>query len=1312
MNAPTAAVLVSVLAVALAAVGGGDAQHAGEPEWGVAPNPAPYHLVGGAWQIPGPFAWVPEYAFAQTPDVTPPTFVSSELNLYTGVLSITFSETIDVTPDTHVVPTKMHIRESGTYTGGVTLDAGELDTVADGNVISFTLTASHLTTVTGLTAPELTIEPGAVRDTAGNLIIGTFDVSTASFVDAFSIKSQEIFPTGVAFSSNGTKMFVVGSGGKDVNEYTLSTQFDVSTASFVDAFSVVSQETVPQGVAFSSNGTKMFVVGIVGGGVNEYTLSTPFDVSTASFVDAFSVASQDTTPTGVAFSSNGTKMFVAGRFGNDVNEYTLSTPFSVSTASFVDAFSIKSQETSPYDVAFSSDGAKMFVVGIDGQDVNEYTLSTQFDVSTASFVDAFSVASQETSPSGVAFSSDGAKMFVVGSGGKDVNEYTLSSVYPITVIDPFVTTWRTSADNQDLTIPVHSGSAYNYTVIWDDGSNSTHAGNAAHTYDAAGDHKVQIYGTFPGIHLNNHADAPNLVSIDQWGSNPWASMESAFAGAEGMTYVATDVPDLSGVADMSAMFASAASFNGDLSNWNVSSVTNMNSMFYNADAFNQDLNSWDVSSVTTMFNMFRGADAFNGDLSSWNVSSVTTMSNMFRGAVDFNGDISSWNVSSVTDMSNMFHDATDFNGDISGWDVSKVRSMTRMFNSADAFNQDLDIWNTSHVTDMSGMFTSADAFNGNISSWDVSSVTNMGQMFNGASSFDQNLGEWYVVPADTAYDATTNTLNVTTISAQNSALDGHTPAYDIGTGGNSTLFNMTDSTLMFKATPSAGGYAVNVTAPGGNFGTNNHRILEVTVTGSANSPLTVMAGSDLTVAEGGTLALSGSATDTNGDDITSYRWSAMPAGITFADASSASTTFTAPAVTADTTFTLTLTANDGTGHGTDTINVIVKETSGAFITTWRTATAGESITIPVGGATGTYDVIWGDGIASTGVMGNQTHPYAVPGNHTVAISGSFERIYLRDDTANASKLMSIDQWGDIGWVSMESAFYGATNVVYAATDSPDLSGVTNMFEMFSNAVAFNGNISNWNVSSVTIMSHMFAKTDFNWPLNSWDVSSVTHMRSMFFDAIYFNQDLHNWNVSKVTNMARMFSDADSFNQDISGWNVSKVTNMRSMFDGAALFQQDLGEWYVVPADTAYDATTNTLNVTTISAQNPILDGHTPAYDIGTGGNFTLFNMTGSTLMFKNTPSAGGYAVNVTAPGGNFGTNNHRILEVTVTGSANSPPTVMAGSDLTVAEGGTLALSGSADDTDGDDITSYRWTATPAGIAFANASSASTTFTAP
>jgi len=57
-------------------------------------------------------------------------------------------------------------------------------------------------------------------------------------------------------------------------------------AVFVDSFSVASQETVPTGLAFNNDGTKMFVVGVVGDDVNEYTLSTGFDLtSTVTFVD-------------------------------------------------------------------------------------------------------------------------------------------------------------------------------------------------------------------------------------------------------------------------------------------------------------------------------------------------------------------------------------------------------------------------------------------------------------------------------------------------------------------------------------------------------------------------------------------------------------------------------------------------------------------------------------------------------------------------------------------------------------------------------------------------------------------------------------------------------------------------------------------------------------------------------------------------------------------------------------------------------------------------------------------------------------------
>ena len=245
------------------------------------------------------------------------------------------------------------------------------------------------------------------------------------------MSSQDASPYGLAFNTDGTKMFVVGHAGDDVNEYTLSTGFDVSTASFVDSFSVSSQDTSPVGLAFNTDGTKMFVVGSSGDDVNEYTLSTGFDVSTASFVDSFSVSSQDTSPFGLAFNTDGTKMFVVGSSGLDVNEYTLSTGFDVSTASFVDSFSVSSQEANPKALAFNTDGTKMFVVGYAGDDVNEYTLSTGFDVSTASFVGSFSVSSQEADPIGLAFNTDGTKMFVSGHAGDDVNEYSLTTPFSL-----------------------------------------------------------------------------------------------------------------------------------------------------------------------------------------------------------------------------------------------------------------------------------------------------------------------------------------------------------------------------------------------------------------------------------------------------------------------------------------------------------------------------------------------------------------------------------------------------------------------------------------------------------------------------------------------------------------------------------------------------------------------------------------------------------------------------------------------------------------------------------------------------------------
>lgn len=269
--------------------------------------------------------------------------------------------------------------------------------------------------------------------TPGDPSTATDSGNSLSFPDGNEFEYMD-----TAFSSDGTRMYICFWTGSStiyqpVEQYNLSTAWDVSTAvPKVKKFYVGSQEANPTGVYVKPDGTKMYVVGTAGDDINEYNLSTAYDVSTAAYNQNFSVSAQETTPSGVEFKPDGTKMYVVGTTGDDINEYNLTTAWDISTASYNQNFSVSGQESSPSSVRFKSDGTKMFVCGSSGDDVNEYNLSTAWDVSTASYVQNF--ATGETNQIGLAFSDDGTKMYTCGYTLDYIKEWDLDTAWSLTTV--------------------------------------------------------------------------------------------------------------------------------------------------------------------------------------------------------------------------------------------------------------------------------------------------------------------------------------------------------------------------------------------------------------------------------------------------------------------------------------------------------------------------------------------------------------------------------------------------------------------------------------------------------------------------------------------------------------------------------------------------------------------------------------------------------------------------------------------------------------------------------------------------------------
>lgn len=180
-----------------------------------------------------------------------------------------------------------------------------------------------------------------------------------------------------------------------------------------------------------------------------------------------------------------------------------------------------------------------------------------------------------------------------------------------------------------------------------------------------------------------------------------------------------------------------------------------------------------------------------------------------------------------------------------------------------------------------------------------------------------------------------------------------------------------------------------------------------------------------------------------------------------------------------------------------------------------------------------------------------------------------EPVPIFENLGSIERILEVEQWGNIQWISMQSAFVNCRNLKVTATDTPNLNNVTDASYMFYKipALTINASIANWNVSAIKNFNGMFGGSanynidTFNPPISNWNTSSAENLSRMFQGRQVFNQNLNGWNTSSVNNMSYLFQETKAFNQPLDNWNTSMVTNMSHMFAGA-IFNQSINGWNV------------------------------------------------------------------------------------------------------------------------------------------------------
>ncbi|MCO6358562.1 choice-of-anchor D domain-containing protein, partial [Roseivirga pacifica] len=260
---------------------------------------------------------------------------------------------------------------------------------------------------------------------------------------SFSVASQAQTPQAIRFANRGEAMYILDSDDNELYFYTLiNNAYDVSQAvaqsgTFTLDLGTATSNAIfnPSDLLLNDVADRIFVLNHDpnNGIVAQLDLTSRYLTNTAVYNNVkLDFSSRGGSGTGMAFNTHGTKLYIIVENPNKMYEYVLSTPYDLSTASFSHELDL-SALSFPRTPLFNRTGSRLYIHDLGFNEIMAYDLNTSFDISTAvkQANPVLEIPSTESSgPLGITFNEEGAKLYVVGGNDDKVVSYSLDDSTP------------------------------------------------------------------------------------------------------------------------------------------------------------------------------------------------------------------------------------------------------------------------------------------------------------------------------------------------------------------------------------------------------------------------------------------------------------------------------------------------------------------------------------------------------------------------------------------------------------------------------------------------------------------------------------------------------------------------------------------------------------------------------------------------------------------------------------------------------------------------------------------------------------------